>query len=99
MKNLPIQPAVQTLTNPAAAQGKGTQVGTGFSKVLNESLNSLNLSMQESEALVSGLATGQHANIHETMIAMEKAGIQLRLVTKLQNKVIEAYKEIMRMQL
>ena len=30
---------------------------------------------------------------------MEKAGIQLRLVTKLQNKVIEAYKEIMRMQL
>ena len=99
MKNLPIQSVVQTSTNPSASKVKEQQDGDGFSKVLNKTLNSLNTSMQESDALVKGLVTGQHANIHETMIAMEKAGIQLRLVTKLQNKVIEAYKEIMRMQL
>ena len=56
-------------------------------------------SLQEAEPLAAGLASGQHANIHETMIAMEKASISFRMLTKVQNKVVEAYKEIMRMQL
>jgi flagellar hook-basal body complex protein FliE len=72
--------------------------GTGFSEVFKQSIEAVNGVMQEAEASAAGLASGQHANIHETMIALEKANISFRLMTKVQNKVISAYQDIMRMQ-
>jgi len=71
----------------------------GFAEILNKSVDAVNGQMQESNHLVQGLAAGQHANIHETMIAMEKSGISFRLMTRVQQKVIDAYREVMRMQL
>jgi len=44
------------------------------------------------------LIAGESKNLHETMIAMEKADISFRLMMGVRNKIIEAYQEIMRMQ-
>jgi flagellar hook-basal body complex protein FliE len=44
------------------------------------------------------LATGKSNNIHETMIAAEKADLSLRLMVQVRNKIIEAYQEVMKMQ-
>jgi flagellar hook-basal body complex protein FliE len=80
--------------------GGGQEAGSGgFAEILNKSVDAVNGQMQESAHLVQGLAAGQHANIHETMIAMEKSGISFRLMTRVQQKVIDAYREVMRMQL
>jgi len=73
--------------------------GSGFGEVLEKSLASVNGQMQEADHMAAGLVSGDHSNIHETMIAMEKANIAFKLVTKVQSKVIDAYKEVMRMQL
>jgi len=70
-----------------------------FGEMLRKSIDNVNNNIQEAETLAAGLAGGEHANIHETMIAMEKASISFRMLTKVQNKVVEAYKEIMRIQL
>ena len=72
---------------------------TGFGEIFNQSINAVNASMQEAAALSTGLVAGQHSNIHETMIAMEKSSLSFRMLTTVQNKVIDAYKEIMRLQL
>lgn len=93
--------AIQSISRQGIIKSNQNVTGKnepGFSDVLKKTLESVNVSAQESKDLVDGLVSGQHANIHETMIAMEKAGIQLRLITKIQNKVVDAYKEIMRMQ-
>jgi len=74
----------------------GESAGSGFGKILQEALATVNNSENEANDMAAGLASGEHANIHETMIAMEKAGITFRLATKVQAKVLEAYKEIMR---
>ncbi len=71
----------------------------GFGDLLRRSIDAVNRSSAEANRLIDGLVSGEHANIHETMIAMEKAGLQMRLLTRAQNKVVDAYKEIMRMQL
>jgi len=71
----------------------------GFSELLQKTVQSVNESMQEADSSAAGLMRGEHANIHETMIAMEKANIKFRLLTRAQNKVVDAYKEILRMQL
>jgi flagellar hook-basal body complex protein FliE len=38
------------------------------------------------------------AGIHETMIALQKADISLRLLLQIRNKAMDAYREVMRMQ-
>ncbi len=53
---------------------------------------------QLGDAAARAFALGQAPSVHDTMIAMEKADLSLRLTTKVRNKVVEAYQEIMRMQ-
>lgn len=99
MKEISMQP----VSLPGISAGKspaGTDVaGSGFSEIISRSIAAVNGNSQESDLLAKGLAAGEHANIHETMIAMEKAGISFRMMTKVQQKVIDAYREIMRMQI
>lgn len=93
---------IQGLANSSgvsAGVGKvsgGESAAGGFGEVLKDALASVNNSQTEANAMITGLASGEHANIHETMIAMEKANISFRLAAKVQSKVIEAYKEVMR---
>ncbi|MCC6748482.1 MAG: flagellar hook-basal body complex protein FliE [Deltaproteobacteria bacterium] len=44
-----------------------------------------------------GYANGQHQNLHETMLALEKADISFSLLVSVRNKLLEAYREVMRM--
>jgi flagellar hook-basal body complex protein FliE len=100
MNDLRIGPALGNAGSmqPAGGNARVGQ-GNGFGEVLKESLAAVNSRMQEADELVQGLVSGQHANIHETMIAMEKASISFKLLAKVQSKVIGAYEEIQRIQL
>jgi flagellar hook-basal body complex protein FliE len=44
------------------------------------------------------LATGRTDNVADVMLASEKADIALRLMMQVRNKMIDAYQEVMRMQ-
>ncbi|QIB26200.1 flagellar hook-basal body complex protein FliE [Caloranaerobacter azorensis] len=70
-----------------------------FGNFLKEALDKVNSLQVEAEHYNKLLAMGQIDNIHEVMIASEKANIALQLTLSIRNKVIDAYKEIMRMQI
>ena len=55
------------------------------------------MSMQSDKA-IQRLATGENRNLHETMIAVEKASISFLFMSQVRNKALEAYQEVMRMQ-
>jgi len=100
MEILPLQQVRFGETSPIAQASKKQQTpGSGFGEVLQKSIESVNGTMQEADELSRGLAAGEHGNIHETMIAIEKASISFRMATRVQQKAIAAYQEIMRMQL
>ncbi len=99
MKEITMQPISLPGAAPLKSPGTPGAAGTGFSEILSRSIAEVNGQSQEADQLVQGLATGEHANIHETMIAMEKSGISFRMMTRVQQKVIDAYREIMRMQI
>ncbi len=96
LKLTPVVPAGTAATMSPAASNKAND---GFGQLLTKAINAVNQNIEAADGLATGLASGQHANIHETMIAEEKADISFRMLTKTQNKVIEAYQEIMRLQL
>ena len=65
--------------------------GAGF-------IGSVNELQKSSDKAIQNLATGRTDNIAEVMIASEKADIALRLMVQVRNKIIDAYQEIMKMQ-
>ncbi|UOF89353.1 flagellar hook-basal body complex protein FliE [Fodinisporobacter ferrooxydans] len=69
-----------------------------FGKYLSQALNGVNDSILQSQKLGEELAAGQVKDIHTVMIAAQKATLQLQLAVQVRNKAIEAYQEIMRMQ-
>ncbi len=86
--------------NTAAGSQKIAKLDpAGFGDVLKQSVESVSKAQKESAAMSTGIISGQHSNIHETMIAIEKSSLSFRMMTKVQSKVIDAYKEVMRLQL
>ncbi|RNF38758.1 flagellar hook-basal body complex protein FliE [Planococcus salinus] len=70
----------------------------GFSEMLKQQLENVNQSQKASDVLTNQLAAGEAKDIHEVMITSQKASLSLQLTTQVRNKVVEAYQEIMRMQ-
>lgn len=69
-----------------------------FSKMLKESIEKVNESQIQSDKMTEKLVLGENVDLHEVMIASQKASIALQATIEVRNKVIEAYQEIMRMQ-
>lgn len=74
-----------------------TGVSQSFSTFLEAQLRDVNTLHKEADSAVAAMATGRSHNLHEMMIALDRADVSLRLATKVRNKAVEAYQEIMRM--
>jgi flagellar hook-basal body complex protein FliE len=68
-----------------------------FGEVIGKAINKVNTLEHEGNQSIVDLLHGK-ADIHETMIALQKSDISMRLLLTVRGKVIEAYREIMRMQ-
>ncbi|QZY56745.1 flagellar hook-basal body complex protein FliE [Crassaminicella profunda] len=69
-----------------------------FSTFLKDSLKKVNDYELDSERINTLAAVGEIDNIHEVMIAAEKSKIALQFTVEVKNKVLDAYKQIMRLQ-
>ena len=58
----------------------------------------VNEAQKNSDKAIQALATGKTDNVAEVMIATEKADIALKLMVQVRNKIIDAYQEVMKMQ-
>ncbi len=70
----------------------------GFLDVLKSSIDEANRLQMEADKASNLLASGEAVDIHNTMIAVQKADVSFRLMMEVRNKIVEAYHEIMRMQ-
>lgn len=71
---------------------------TSFSEMLASSMMDVNSLQKDADKAVQKLASGESKNLHETMLAVEKAEIAFKTMNQVRTKVIDAYKEVMRMQ-
>lgn len=72
--------------------------GPNFSELLAKGLEQVHLLQSDADGAAWRLAAGATDNLHDVMIAMERASIALELTIAIRNKLVEAYQEIMRMQ-
>jgi len=72
---------------------------TGFKTVLDNLVNQVNETDAADQQQNLQLITGNIDNLHDVVISGEKADLALRLTTQVRNKMLDAYTEIMRMQI
>ncbi|MFP4016977.1 MAG: flagellar hook-basal body complex protein FliE [Halanaerobiales bacterium] len=73
--------------------------GTSFVEMLKNNLNDTNQAVIEADQVTEAFATGKIDDIHRVTIATENARVALNLTLAIQNKVMQAYNEIMRLQI
>ena len=86
---LPASPA----TTSAAVAPSG-QFGTWFT----QEVAAVNTQMVDAERAVQQLAAGGAVSVHDTMIQLEQARLSFQLAIQVRTRVLEAYQEVMRMQ-
>tara|TARA_Y100000296_G_C5177696_1_gene261128 strand:+ start:1518 stop:1877 length:360 start_codon:yes stop_codon:yes gene_type:complete len=75
-----------------------TEKNKSFSELLATQIMDVNSLQKEADVAVQKLVSGKSKNLHETMLAVEKAEIAFKTMNQIRTKVIEAYREVMRMQ-
>lgn len=77
-----------------------TGVGTSdFMQWAGSGLAQVGESLQLADAKLRALAAGRDVSVHEVMISLEQARMDLTFATEVRNRLVEAYQELTRMQL
>jgi flagellar hook-basal body complex protein FliE len=99
----PISPNVISQTGLTNA-GKIGQAATdqtvpgAFGSTLTSAIGSLNQMQTSSNQAIQKLAAGENVDLHQVMIGAEETDIAFRVALSMRDKLVEAYQEVMRMQ-
>lgn len=96
-----VTPAYFNLEQPKGFDQLNTKGGKepGFAAYLNDALQKVDDLQKEAAASAQKLALGDQDYLHNTVLAYEKAQLALQLTVEVRNKIVEAYQEIMRIQM
>ena len=90
---IPSIPAIGSTKKPSASSST-QQVAQTFETMLS----SLNQSQQKSDSLVEQMSQGKNVDLHTVMIGMEENNVNFNVALGIRDKLVDAYREIMRMQ-
>lgn len=81
-----------------AAGAAGAATAADFPKVLMDGVRQVNQTQIDSGRQVAGFLDGNGPELHTLMLGVEQANLSLEFAVQVRNKIVEAYNEIMRMQ-
>ncbi|HVM91835.1 MAG TPA: flagellar hook-basal body complex protein FliE [Terriglobales bacterium] len=82
---------------PSAPAGSSGEQG-GFGETLRNAIHSVDQLNQTSDSQVGELLKGDRQDIHNVMIAVEKADVSFQLMMQVRNKILNAYQEVSKLQ-
>lgn len=93
---------MRTMASQATSEPKSgleSVGGSGFSSLMSQSLNEVNESIQVSKGLAHQFESGDPTvSLAEVMVTAQKASLQFTGMTEVRNKLLNAYQEVMNMQ-
>lgn len=78
--------------------GAGPGAAPAFGAWLAREIGQVNERMQSLDKQVQDLALGKASNLHDVMIALEETKLSFQLMVQIRNRALEAYQDILRMQ-
>jgi flagellar hook-basal body complex protein FliE len=96
----PISPvSIQPIQLPVAAPRPSGASADAFQNILAEAVGRVENYRHTAETAVQRFMTGEDEELHKVAIATQQAEVSLELFLQVKNKVVQAYQEIMRMQI
>lgn len=89
------QPPISMLAQGAPVAG----AVSGFANVFEQQLGKVNADLTLAETSLQKLAAGEPVELHDVMIALETARIGVQTMVQVRNRMVEAYQDLMRMQI
>lgn len=93
LPNFPTAP-----TSPTSPAGIEDGAAGDFGSVFHSAIDKVTELNNDSEKQISDLAQGNRSDIHNVMIAVEKADVAFQLMMQVRNKIVSAYEEVSKMQ-
>ncbi len=94
----PIHPNLQVPEIRTPRSGAGEKSGSGFGEILKDAISTANELQKQSDQQIQKFMSGESQDLHTTVIAMQKADLSFQMMMQVRNKIVQAYQEIMRMQ-
>jgi len=69
----------------------------GFGQVFDQLVSGVNAKQNEAQAVTRDVLLGKNDQLHQSVIAMQEAGVAFQLMVEVRNKVVDSYQELMRM--
>ena len=70
----------------------------GFAQLIEHGVGELNTQLVEAERALQSLAAGSSNNLHTVMLSLEEARLAMQVASQIKTRILEAYQEVMRMQ-
>jgi flagellar hook-basal body complex protein FliE len=90
--------ASASTTNAFAAPGAQSAAASPFADLISDAVGQVNQLEEQAQTAVTGLMTGSGVDVHQAMIATQKADMAFELVLAVRNKAVQAYQSVMGMQ-
>jgi len=88
---------VTPLESPAAEATPSS--GSPFKDVLSSAIQDVEGSHAEANQSIARFLSGEGDDLHATILATQRADLELQMFLQVRNKVVSAYQEIMKMQM
>jgi flagellar hook-basal body complex protein FliE len=93
-----ITPAAPAGAPVPGAEAPKTADGKTFGDVLQDFVTQVDSTQQQYDQAIDAVQRGETDNLHRVMLAQGQAQLSLKLAAEVRNKLVEAYKEVMRTQ-
>ena len=94
----PIENNLELLNYNSSVKSFSDKENKSFSKLLKNNINKVNRMVKDADEMSGKFAAGEVDNIHDVTIAAEKAKTAVKFTSVIQSQVIDAYNEVMRIQ-
>jgi len=71
---------------------------SSFNEILKESITNLDSNITSTQESLENIISGKSDDIHSYIVESEKTAVNLQMTLQVRNKIVDAYNEIMRMQ-
>lgn len=103
IQNIPQSPLLSPVSGASkSGQGSGApgaEGGLAFGDLLKQALQEVDQVSAQAEGEARNLMTGESADMHTAMLAVQKADLSFQMMMAVRSKLIDAYREVMRMQM
>ena len=100
-----IRPILDRIQFPAlagtaqGAKGAESEESGGFGGILKQAIAQVAGQQQQAEASMGSFLRGESEEVHKVALDAQRAELSLEMFLQMRNKVVQAYQEVMRMQL